>query len=171
VAPSATKAVQPSPAALPMDVEWLGCWPDLHRVVAGRMNRTKAGESIHREDASCNDRQPHGHADDRPRSPARKSSSGPPNVSAPSKTPRSPSRTISGAGLRSPTQSRRRTDGARRLTTLSRTKVCKIQKPQPATSSRSARAASSVHSRLGEPLRSDEIITLKRSRNVQMSMS
>jgi hypothetical protein len=54
-------ASQLSPEAV-LDVEWLDVFHDLHRCVAGRLNKTKAGESIHREDAAGNDRQPLGHA-------------------------------------------------------------------------------------------------------------
>jgi hypothetical protein len=57
---------QPPPRAegvlKPLEIEWLDCWPDLHRAVAGRLNQTKAGESIRREDATGNDRQPLAHA-------------------------------------------------------------------------------------------------------------
>jgi hypothetical protein len=53
------------PASRPevvLDVEWLNCWEDLHRCVAGRLNKTKGSESVRREDAIGNDRQPLGHA-------------------------------------------------------------------------------------------------------------
>jgi hypothetical protein len=45
-----------------LDAEWLECWPDLHRAVAGRMNKTKGSESVYREDAAGNDRHPLAHA-------------------------------------------------------------------------------------------------------------
>jgi hypothetical protein len=48
-----------APARTALEMEWLECWPDLHRAVAGRMNKTA---STHREDAAGNDRQPIGHA-------------------------------------------------------------------------------------------------------------
>jgi hypothetical protein len=53
-------AVAPPQSSL--EVEWLDCWPDLHRCVAARFNKSKVGESIRREDALGNDRQPLGHA-------------------------------------------------------------------------------------------------------------
>ena len=48
-APSATPNVTGTPEA--PDVEWLDCLPDLHRCVAGRINKGRTGKSIPREDA------------------------------------------------------------------------------------------------------------------------
>jgi hypothetical protein len=62
VALSAIKAVLPAVAPPPLDAEWLQCWPDLHRLVAGRMNRTRGSDSILRSEAVGNDRPPLGHA-------------------------------------------------------------------------------------------------------------
>jgi hypothetical protein len=45
-----------------LDIEWLDCWPDLHRAVAGKLNKSPPGKSIRREDALGNDREPIGHA-------------------------------------------------------------------------------------------------------------
>ena len=43
-------------------IEWLNVFDDLHRAVAGRLNRTRGRNSIRREDAIGMDRQPIGHA-------------------------------------------------------------------------------------------------------------
>ena len=43
----------------PLDVEWLDCFPDLHRAVAGRLNRSR---TTPREHAIGMDRAPIGHA-------------------------------------------------------------------------------------------------------------
>jgi hypothetical protein len=48
-----------APVRAAPETEWLECWPDLHRAVAGRMNKAV---STRREDAIGNDRQPIGHA-------------------------------------------------------------------------------------------------------------
>jgi hypothetical protein len=97
---------QPPPRAegvlKPLEIEWLDCWPDLHRAVAGRLNQTKAGESIRREDATGNDRQPLAHAvfvDGHWLGKVRQRGAvvWPPNVWAVSKPRRSPSSAISAA--------------------------------------------------------------------------
>ena len=46
------------PTTAPLNVEWLDCYPDLHRVVAGRMNKAR---TTHREFAVGMDRPPIGH--------------------------------------------------------------------------------------------------------------